>query len=348
VRQTTIDHVEAIAKAVLYEGYLLYPYRRSAVKNQVRWTFGGVHPRDWSEATGGFEPWLQQTQCLLTAPGDGLASECSSFPDGCRVGVTVRFLRLVACSGPGQATWQEASEWSTEAADLDLRALLREPVKLAIELPGGQDENGEDGVRRQRLALSGEAALSAEPVAEGAVRLTIRVINTTQIAEAAQLGREQAMLQSMASTHAVLRASGGSFVSLSDPPEHLGEAARGCQNVGVWPVLVGEPGSRDTVLASPIILEDHPQVAPESPMDLFDATEIDEILTLRILTLSDEEKKELRKGDERGRRILERAEALTPDEMMRLHGTVRRLRPVGGDELPGAATGRPLPWEPAP
>jgi hypothetical protein len=343
-----IDHVDAIAKAVLYEGYLLYPYRRSAVKNQVRWTFGGVHPRDWSEATGGFEPWLQQTQCLLTAPGDGGASEQRpAFPDGCRLGVTVRFLRLLACSRPGQTTWQEASEWSTEAPDLDVRELLREPVRLPIELPPGQDEHGEDGVRRHWRALSGEAEVSAEPAAGGTVRLTIRVLNRTPVAEAARLGREQAMLQSMASTHAVLRAGGGSFVSLSDPPEHLREAARACQNIGVWPVLVGEPGSRDTVLASPIILEDHPQVAPESPMDLFDATEIDEILTLRILTLSDEEKEELRKGDDRGRMILERAEALTPEEMMRLHGTVRSLPPVAGDGHP-VIPGRQPPWEPAP
>jgi hypothetical protein len=342
-----IDHVDAIAKAVLYEGYLLYPYRRSAVKNQVRWTFGGVHPRDWSQATGGFEPWLQQAQCLVTAPGDGTASDYSSFPDGCRLGVTVRFLRLLACTRSGQPDWQEASEWCTGAQDLDVRALLRDPVLLPIELPAAQDGPGEDGVRRQWRALSGEAEVSAEPVAERTIRLTIRILNTTPVAEAAELGREQAMLQSMASTHAVLRAGGGSFVSLSDPPEQLREAARACQNIGVWPVLVGEPGSHDTVLASPIILEDHPQVAPESPMDLFDATEIDEILTLRILTLSDEEKQELRKGDERGRRILERAEALTQDEMMRLHGTVRSLRPVGGEELT-ATTGQPLPWEPAP
>ena len=40
--------VEAIAKAVLYEGYILYPYRASNVKNQRRWTFGGVYPRDYA------------------------------------------------------------------------------------------------------------------------------------------------------------------------------------------------------------------------------------------------------------------------------------------------------------
>lgn len=332
------EHVDAIAKAVLYEGYLLYPYRRSAVKNQVRWTFGGVHPRVWSEATGGFEPWLQQVQCLVTAPGGGSApASLAPFPAGCRVSVTVRFLRLLACSRPRQPTWQEATEWSTAAPDLSLTDLLREPVRLAIELPAAQGE-GPDGdrVRREWRELSGQAEVSAEPAGEGAVRLAVRVQNTTPVAEPDRIGRELAMLHSMASTHAVLRVEGGSFVSLSDPPEGLREAALACQNVGVWPVLVGEPGSDDTLLASPIILEDHPQVAPESPMDLFDATEIDEILTLRILTLSDEEKQELRQGDERGRRILERAEALTPDELMRMHGTVRSLRPLDGDDWAAA------------
>jgi hydrogenase maturation protease len=343
-----IDHVDAIAKAVLYEGYLLYPYRRSAVKNQVRWTFGGVHPRTWSEATGGFEPWVQQVQCLVTAPGGGSVPAASaSFPAGCRLTVMVRFLRLRACSRPGEPVWQEATEWSTTAPDLGLADLLREPVLVAIELPAGQGEGPDgDGVRREWRELIGQAEVSAEPAGEGAIRLTVRVQNTTPVPEPDKVGREQAMLQSMASTHAVLSVEGGGFVSLSDPPEALRAAALACQNVGVWPVLVGEPGSDHTVLASPIILEDHPQVAPESPMDLFDATEIDEILTLRILTLSDEEKQELRQGDERGRKILERAEALTPDELMRMHGTVRSLRPVDGDDW--TATASPFAGESRP
>jgi hypothetical protein len=336
----TVDHVDAIAKAVLYEGYLLYPYRRSAVKNQVRWTFGGVHPRDWSEAGGGFEPWLQQAQCLLTASGDEPQPEGSNaFPAGCRLGVTVRFLRLLLCRRGAPAArldeWQEASECSVTLPDVDLQSLLRQPQRVAIELPGARDEEPDgDGVRREWRELSGHAEVSAESLEEfegRAARVTVRVHNRTPVSSPERMPREQAMLQSMASTHAVLRVQGGGFVSLADPPEALRAAASACENVGVWPVLVGEPGSRDTMLASPIILEDHPQVAPESPMDLFDATEIDEILTLRILTLSDEEKRELREGDERGRRILERAEALTPDDLMRLHGTVRSLRPLEGD-----------------
>ena len=96
-------------------------------------------------------------------------------------------------------------------------------------------------------------------------------------------------------------------------------------NEGAWPVLVGEPDSRSTMLCSPIILEDHPRIAPESPGDLFDGGEIDQLLILNILSLTDEEKAEMRATDPRAREILERTEALTPEELMRLHGTIREF-----------------------
>jgi len=121
----------------------------------------------------------------------------------------------------------------------------------------------------------------------------------------------------------VLRCAGGGFVSMMDPPAEVRALAEGCRNVGVWPVLVGEPGDRGTVLSAPIILYDYPRIAPESPGDLFDATEIDQLLTLSVLALSDGEKREIREGDPRGREILERCAALTPEQVMRLHGVVR-------------------------
>jgi hypothetical protein len=330
-----LDPVEAIANAVLYEGYLLYPYRQSAVKNQVRWTFGGVHPRAWSEASGGFEPWVQQTQCLVAASGSPRdATAVKAFPAGCRVSATVRFLRLMECRRPDGQSWQEATECSLPTLDLDLERLFETPVRQAIDLAAGASREGE--VQREWQALSSDLEAWAEPAAEAVARLTLRVLNTTALPEPGRLSREEAVLYSMASTHAVLRMGGGRFVSLADPDPSLREAAQACENVGVWPVLVGPPGSDDTLLASPIILEDHPQVAPESPIDLFDSTEIDELLTLRILTLSEGEKAELRAGDERGRRLLERAEGLTSDELMRMHGTLRNLRRVGEEDWPGS------------
>lgn len=94
---------------------------------------------------------------------------------------------------------------------------------------------------------------------------------------------------------------GAAFVSSIEPPDELAEAVAGCTNISLWPVLVGSGERHDTMLAAPIILYDYPQVAPESAGDLFDATEIDEILTLRILTMTDAEKREMAAGDERSR-----------------------------------------------
>lgn len=98
------------------------------------------------------------------------------------------------------------------------------------------------------------------------------------------------------------------------------------------------------MLSSPIILYDYPQIAPESPGALFDGTEIDEILTLRIMTLTDEEKEQIRQGDARAREILERTEALSPEQFMKLHGTIRSLRPAS--EEPGKSrAGKDYPGE---
>ncbi len=118
------------------------------------------------------------------------------------------------------------------------------------------------------------------------------------------------------------------FLSMIDPPEPWRAIAAKCRNLGTWPVLVGEPGSRDTMLSAPIILYDYPQVAPESPGDLFDATEIDEILTLRILTLTEDEKRVMSAVDDRARALLERTESLATEQLLALHGTIRGLRPV--------------------
>ena len=138
-------------------------------------------------------------------------------------------------------------------------------------------------------------------------------------------------MRSLVSAHIVLGVEGGEFVSLLDPPESLQAIAADCHNDGVFPVLVGEEGQHDTVLASPIILYDYPQIAPESAGDLFDGTEIDEILSLRIMTMTDEEKHEMRQSDERARQMLERTESMPAEQFMKLHGALRGLRPVKED-----------------
>ena len=145
-------------------------------------------------------------------------------------------------------------------------------------------------------------------------------------------------MHALVSTHVVLEVHSGEFVSLMDPPETLRTAAAACNNVGVWPVLVGAAGEATTLLASPIILYDYPQIAPESPGDLFDGTEIDELLSLRIMTLTDEEKQAAGSIDERTRRMMQRTESLAREQLASLHGAVRGLAASPHAAAPTAST----------
>ena len=329
------DPVRAIADAVLYEGYLLWPYRRSATKNQRRWTFGGVHPQGHSERHPD-DAWVMRAECLAEDAGDA------------RVEVRARFLQVVARALPRDAAgglepvdeltvagtrhlaFDEAVEREVTLGPLPLGALARAQSTVPIAIPAGREEEAlrePGGARAGAIVrtwepLAGTLAAGAESVADGVARVTVRIANTTPWAGGE---REAALRRTFCSTHAVLRVTGGAFVSQTDPPEPLRAAAAACRNEGCWPVLVGEPGERSTMLASPIILEDHPRIAPESPGDLFDGGEIDQLLVLNILSLTDAEKAEMRATDPRAREILERTEALTPEQLMRLHGAVREF-----------------------
>jgi hypothetical protein len=220
----------------------------------------------------------------------------------------------IVVDGERHISWEEATE--------------RELGPGPIAIPGGREEEplgGTGSVVRSWLTLDGSIDVSSERLRDDLHRVTVLIANTTPFSG----GREQALEQTLCSCHAVLRAGAGAeFVSLTDPPADLREEAEACANQGVWPVLVGEPHERGTMLASPIILEDHPRVAPESPGDLFDGGEIDQMLVLNILALTDEEKEEMRASDPKAREILERTESLTPEELMKLSGRLTDLRYV--------------------
>jgi len=336
-----VDAAKKIAEAVLYEGYLLWPYRRSSRKNQQRWTFGGVYPREYSVARGEDDPWIMQTQCL--ARGDEKTT----------IEVNVRFLHVVERKVAIKTdeglqpvdelrvgedlylSWDEAVEREIAVGSFELSELPRSPQKVQIDIvAGGTEEslaetNGEvvGALVRSWQALRGALEVGAELLEEGAFRVTVRITNTTPWSGE---DRESTLRQTFVSTHTALEIEGGAFVSLMDPPEELVEAAEGCENLKTWPVLVGEEGDRSTMLSSPIILYDYPQIAPESPGDLFDGTEIDQMLILNVLNLTDEEKEEMRASDPRGREILERCESLSPEELMRLNGTFRDVRMLRG------------------
>ena len=334
-----MDRVREIADAVLYEGYVLWPYRRSAMKNRQRWTFGGVHPPGWSEEHPD-DASTMQTELLVEGDGDE------------SVRVSVRFLHVVrrevarrtgagglelvdelTVGGERHLAWDEAAERELVAPPARLDALARTPFVMRIDIPGERREeplHHPDGspagaIVRSWEPLAGSIEIAAHPLRSGLLRLTVRIDNATPWDGAT---REDVMRRTFCSTHTVVEAERAELVSLTDPAEELREEAAACRNRGTWPVLAGEKGDRSTILSSPIILSDYPEIAPESPGDLFDGGEIDGMLVLNILALTDEEKAEMRDSDPKTREILERTEALSNDELMNLHGAVRDFRMV--------------------
>jgi hypothetical protein len=321
--------VDNIARAVLYEGYILYPYRRGT-KNHHRWTFGGLFPRDYALATRGAEPCEARTQCLIRGDRDT------------RLTIRARFLHLIQrqvltlCGDPVDAldvagkryqTWQEAQE-----RDATLEMTLGQSSSAPFSFPASCEEESlhdADGrlaatLIRHRAAIYGTIEATAEPLRDDVYCLTVSIQNLSDLPVAPESSRNRAQLHSLASAHLLLSAAtAGQFVSMIDPPDDLKDLARQCRGCGLWPVLVGEAGSADALLAAPIILYDYPQIAPESPGDLFDGTEIDEILSLRVMTLTDDEKRDAAALDARGAAMLRRTESLARDQLLRLHGTMR-------------------------
>lgn len=356
-----LEKVREIAGAVLYEGYLLYPYRHSAIKNRQRWTFGVVYPRAYSERNGGFEPWSLHTECLVTGPTSlsfdiyarflHLLRRSITPPDAVsmRTRSAAESASFLLAGQLAHEPWDEGSEREVSALHLTLSELLVQPRRVEIAFSAGQlteypAHPEEPKIVREQQSLKGALLIAAERVASpddaDLYRLSVHIENTTPISDEVPERRDAILLHSFVSTHTILHVHQGSFLSLLEPPDALQEVARTCQNIKTWPVLVGDKGERDTMLSSPIILYDYPQIAPESPGAFFDGTEIDEMLTLRVLTLSDEEKEELRRGDERARELLERTEAISPEQFMRLHGTMRDLRPLAEVWEPGQTDAR--------
>jgi hydrogenase maturation protease len=327
--------VEKIADAVLYEGYLLYPYRSSAVKNRQRFNFGVLYPRQYCDLQPGSDSWEMRTECLVTGSVSTM------------IEVKVRFLQLVmrqerdtvpaggslgaeTCAAAIEESrlksgcsqdWlphkrQEGRERDVSTPACTLESIVASPYRRGFVFTGADDAE----------TLQGELELGALHLNESLYRLSLSVRNIARLEDAKGLSRDQVLLRSLVSVHSILHVVDGEFVSLLDPPEEFKAAAGGCQNAGAWPVLAGDEGQRNLVLSAPIILYDYPQIAPESAGDLFDGCEIDEILALRILTMTDAEKLEVRNGDDRARQILERTELLPPEHFQKIHGALRGLR----------------------
>ncbi|WP_018502890.1 hypothetical protein [Parafrankia discariae] len=330
------DAARAVSDTVLYEGYLLYPYRDDALKNRHHWQFGVLMPPAFA-ASGAGEHSTARTEFLLDGgPGTTL-----------RIGA--RWL------------WEGGGARGNAAAALSVRVgeLTGAPVRRGLVLGGPGPGRGE--------LLLGARALPG-PYGGFRIRATIRNVSAWPCQPPADRGsepgrdgrdgplrpdpaadRDAALGRAFIAAQVVARAYGGCFLSLSDPPEWAADAARACVNERLWPTLLDHPhgsgrsGRPDMLLAAPIILPDHPEIAAESPATFCDATEIDEMLALRTSTLTDAEKLAARAGDPRAAELLASVAELAPAMAGKLHGR-GRVAPPPDPPPPGARSPGPPPW----
>ena len=243
----------------------------------------------------GADPWSMQVQCLLQTRV-GNADNCKIEP--CELEVQLRYLHLtqrtigrlpVPCDelpfrsdpvyeavdflqlgGTRYQSWQEVSQRDATIGPIRLGSLLNRASVTSFAAPAShtlEPLRGPDGriaavaVCDQR-SVEGSAEISIERLEESAVRVTVRIYNRSSLEDAVACSRDEALMRTLVAMHAVLIVRGGEFVSMTDTPEALRQAANACQNLGAWPVLVGAPGECDAMLASPIILYDYPEIAP--------------------------------------------------------------------------------------
>ena len=207
---------------------------------------------------------------------------------------------------------------------LELQCVVEGVARITAEvrflLPSGERHVAEaqriEGVGDFEVGgLRVHTALELTALDGGRSRVSYRVENRTEVPDG--LDRGEVLRHSLISTHPLLRVDGGRFISQLDAP---------CDSVNTWPVLASP--ENDAMLGAAIILPDHPQIAAESRGNLFDNTEIEEALVLHVQVLSDEERAEIERSDPAVKEMIERASAVSSEELLRLHGRVELRDPV--------------------
>lgn len=306
--------LEQLTRALLYEGYALFPYKRTATKNMKPVPFGVVYPQHYNFHHAEAHSHLQ-TECIVKGNAD-LEME-----------IKVRFLHLriknllervengvvderdengfhavesLQSGDENYVSGWEAIEREIASGNVSISKLVQHGMECRIEFPEAEESrflhnSANESVGKQIIRLSplvGLMTISARPIDgwENFFKITVKVINTTRVKNPNTASRNEIFKQSFLSTHTILRASGGEFISVFAPEEQWQAVVAQCQNINTWPVLVDQDNS--TMLSSPIIIYDHPQMAPQSTGDLFDSTEIEEALLLHVAVLSEAEKKD--------------------------------------------------------
>ena len=230
----------AVADAVLYEGYVLYPYRASARKNQLRWQFGVLAPPLRRRRRVGALVDAHGGDRRSRTRGDDQRSRPLPAGPAAQPRV-VRRRGLLACRSPRRRRRPvDAVGRSGRARDRS-RARSRS-CRCPEERPRWPSISREVTIERwsprrrspRRTRLSGArsttgppctvACASASEWADGEaalLKVVTEVENTTDWS-AAGASRDDVMLRSLVGVHTLLAVEDGAFVSLLDPPEYAG------------------------------------------------------------------------------------------------------------------------------
>ncbi len=339
--------LENVTRTLLYEGYALFPYHRSAIKNQKPIPFGVVFPEQYNTYNEHSHSKMQ-TQCIVTGSED------------LQVNITIRFLHLMQIKLFEKVTSQETAEsdfiqvnnvsidgktcqagWQTterkiSTGDLQISQLIKNRKVICIEFDKEYDtkylseEIGKTPAKQINsiAEIKGTVIIEAEPVKniQNAFRITITVTNTTPVENAETISRDEVLTQSFLSTHIILNTPDGQFISHQDPDEKWKSVIEECENINTWPILIDTGNT--TLLSSPIILYDYPQINPQSHGDLFDSTEIEEALLLHVNLLSDDEKKRIGESDEKLKAMLGKVSNITPQELINFHSGLKHTNAI--------------------
>jgi hypothetical protein len=299
--------------------------------------FGAVYPQAWQQHHPDVHA-ATQTQCIIQGTDDA------------EVEITVRFLhlrgkRLVKINPEkfGRDQFQPTdtikagdktyySGWEAEERKINvgrhkIKDLIDGSIENSIHFEEEQmsdilfkNEKVAGNMIIRQSAINGNVRVSAKPVGihEEGYQITIKIANTTPVDNPKQCSRDEIYFRSFLSANTILQAEKGKFISKTDPPQAWQEVNEACKNVNTWPVLIDKDDK--TMLSSPIVLYDYPEIAPESRGDMFDSTEIEEMLMLQVAALTDEEKKEVEQTDGKMKAMLERVRNTTPEELLKLHG----------------------------
>jgi hypothetical protein len=204
------------------------------IANRRRFASGIVGPTGTDSA-------FVQTECLVR--GD----------DRTRIAVRVRFLQIVESDSAGFVR-----------RDAVGREVIVAPYALGEFRCAGfswpASDAGPGAPSRRQRTVAGAIALSSTPCAPGVYRVSAHLTNRATAAA----GIDDALMHSLISAHTILTVSNGEWLSLFDPPPALRAEADWCLNVRTYPVLVGQPGRRDTMLSSPAIVFDYPETEDDA------------------------------------------------------------------------------------